>query len=486
MTRQTNVDVIKVRSRSPNVRLFLRLLLIIASATFLSLLLAPSPALAACTCKVEGHINSYSTGLPVVGVRVYLLTYAAPFFFYVQFQQPNSNPILTDSNGYFSFQDSYYISPNYPYYISVNGVPGTLGVNSVDNNFGQWFSSVKTDSSGYANVNVQMEKGTIVNPPFAALYSNTPDVGITFSQSQSATLSNTVSFSLAGSGGSIGFSTTQSATFTGLPSPNTQVYLYTLSYANTFYCAADPSNFCSSYYGGTGLLKSGIGGQVPGSLPNSRYTNEYLTPKTLPSPGTGNVVALTYTKGTWYPAWGETQSNSWSVSLGTSFEIQFWAFSINVHIDTTFTPSTSGSQTLGATVINNYNNPKTYEFYPIYACSNPVGCVGAELHVWDITPPPTCYASASPTSGTQSVTVQFTSSCSGGATPYSYYWQFNDGYGTTSSLQNPINTYYCFTAGTTHFNPTLTVTDANGVPTNPSVPSITVYAPHGCAQSPTG
>ncbi len=98
---------------------------------------------------------------------------------------------------------------------------------------------------------------------------------------------------------------------------------------------------------------------------------------------------------------------------------------------------------------------------------------------------PNCSATASPTSGTQSVTVQFSVSCSGGLPPYSYYWQFNDGYGTTSKLQNPTNTYYCIGPGTSDFFPTLTVTDAQGVRTQPSVPDITVNAPHGCAQSPT-
>ncbi len=96
-----------------------------------------------------------------------------------------------------------------------------------------------------------------------------------------------------------------------------------------------------------------------------------------------------------------------------------------------------------------------------------------------------CTASASPTSGTQAVAVQFTSSCSDRTPPYSYYWQFNDGYAGTSSLQNPTNTYYCLTAGTNVFYPTLTVTDANGAQSQPNVPSITVNAPRGCALHPS-
>jgi len=51
-----------------------------------------------------------------------------------------------------------------------------------------------------------------------------------------------------------------------------------------------------------------------------------------------------------------------------------------------------------------------------------------------------CYApSAIPSSGAVPLTVQFSTSCSGGAEPYSYSWLFGDG--DTSILQNPSHTY---------------------------------------------
>ncbi len=88
-------------------------------------------------------------------------------------------------------------------------------------------------------------------------------------------------------------------------------------------------------------------------------------------------------------------------------------------------------------------------------------------------PPPTplqVFISASPTSGTAPLGVQFTASVSGGRTPYSYSWNFGDGY--TDSSSNPSHTYG--NAGT--YTVILTVTDANGQ-SKSSTTSISVQPP---------
>ena len=80
--------------------------------------------------------------------------------------------------------------------------------------------------------------------------------------------------------------------------------------------------------------------------------------------------------------------------------------------------------------------------------------------------------SANPTSGTSPLSVQFTSTVSGGLTPYTYSWTFGDG--AISSAANPMHTYS--SAGT--YTVTLVVTDTE---TNQQIKSstatITVSSP---------
>jgi PKD repeat protein len=67
--------------------------------------------------------------------------------------------------------------------------------------------------------------------------------------------------------------------------------------------------------------------------------------------------------------------------------------------------------------------------------------------------------SASPTTGNAPLSVNFTSSVSGGTTPYSYSWNFGDG-SAAGTTQNPSHTYS--SAGT--YTATLTVTDSSSPP----------------------
>jgi PKD repeat protein len=76
-------------------------------------------------------------------------------------------------------------------------------------------------------------------------------------------------------------------------------------------------------------------------------------------------------------------------------------------------------------------------------------------------------ASASPTSGEAPLTVNFTTSVSGGASPYSYKWDFGDE--ATSSDQNPSHTF----SDKGDYSVTLTVTDSDNSQATDSL-SITV------------
>ncbi|MCB2229672.1 PKD domain-containing protein [bacterium] len=88
-----------------------------------------------------------------------------------------------------------------------------------------------------------------------------------------------------------------------------------------------------------------------------------------------------------------------------------------------------------------------------------------------------CTVTPSPATGTAPLTVRFTANVTGGRAPYSYRWQFGDGY--TSTLAAPSHTFQL--AGTYAVN--LTVTDADQrtagsmIPlTVSAVPALTAYA----------
>ncbi len=127
----------------------------------------------------------------------------------------------------------------------------------------------------------------------------------------------------------------------------------------------------------------------------------------------------------------------------------------------------------------------TTGYFRIHVFTNPnTGIYSMSL---SINPPPGCSASASPTSGSLHVTVSFSSSCIGGTPPYRYNWQFNDGSGATSTAQNPSYTYYPTSGCPIHsgidycyYYPLVTVTDANGASTSPSVPQILVTCTDPC------
>ena len=87
-------------------------------------------------------------------------------------------------------------------------------------------------------------------------------------------------------------------------------------------------------------------------------------------------------------------------------------------------------------------------------------------------PPLNVACSANPTSGTSPLFVQFTSTVSGGLTPYTYSWSFGDG--STSSAANPTHDYS--SSGT--YTVTLVVTDTEtNQQVETSTTTITVSSP---------
>ena len=72
--------------------------------------------------------------------------------------------------------------------------------------------------------------------------------------------------------------------------------------------------------------------------------------------------------------------------------------------------------------------------------------------------------------------IQFTSEVTGGTAPYTYSWHFGDG--TVSDVANPSHSYTSLGCGTTVFQDTLLVTDANGCTGRVIKPVTVLQAPN--------
>src|SRR5256886_826458 len=122
-----------------------------------------------------------------------------------------------------------------------------------------------------------------------------------------------------------------------------------------------------------------------------------------------------------------------------------------------------GSSAAGiATVSASYDGDATH---------NTSSSIAATITVTSVIPPLTVDFSFSPSSPTVGQSVSFSSSVSGGTTPYTYAWDFGDG--STSAAVNPSHTYS--TAGS--FTVELAVTDSSSPMLSQSAPHTVIVSP---------
>jgi len=142
-----------------------------------------------------------------------------------------------------------------------------------------------------------------------------------------------------------------------------------------------------------------------------------------------------------------TPTLSWdAVSDATSYDIYFGTSSNPPYI----TNKTSTAYSPGSL------NPQTkyyWKIVPKNSCGSASSCP-----IWSFTTGGTttinCEANANPSSGAAPLAVNFTSSASGGMEPYTFFWEFGDGF--TSNSQNTTHTY----TNEGNYNWKLTVSDS--------------------------
>ncbi|MGP8057024.1 MAG: PKD domain-containing protein [Nitrososphaerales archaeon] len=250
-------------------------------------------------------------------------------------------------------------------------------------------------------------------------------------------------------------------TWTGIPAGSYTIYVF-----------HDPQNEMGLVeYWGSGQLVVNSG--VTTSASFRRYT-PYITAGTLSSTTIELGQSVTY-------AVTVTNPGAASVSCDAQLVVDRdqappWDYN---SISSIVSIASGGSYTYSWVVTPSATG--TYSRYVWPACSftgipGGSGFYPTDQATWSVCPGSLCLAvqahvvataSASPTSGTAPLAVQFSGSAIGGISPYSYSWNFGDSTSTTG--QSPSHTYYA--AGT--YTAVLTVTDGAGFQASSSV-TITV------------
>lgn len=309
---------------------------------------------------IKGYIRGY--GGPASGLNVYLYYGAMTF------------ETTTNAYGGFKFEGSW-IDPNGMFWITVNGKLWDLGTWCDDASWNQWKGHIITDENGYVYTFIDLGRSAIVKVPAAALFSNTKYATLSYGMETTSSFSHTLSFSVAGSGVSTGYSTTTSAEYTFIVDPLIQAYVEKYHYAATYWDDTIQS-----------VVKSGISGAKPewgwGTVP----TEEYLDPNNLPSGYKDFPIAYGTSKQARYT---ETGSYTWSATAGVPFAMIYEAFGSILSLDTTVT-TTSGATNWVSYLIDRRGDTNTtpvlyFRAYTSGAILDPDNEKGGmELHVWDI------------------------------------------------------------------------------------------------------
>ena len=131
-----------------------------------------------------------------------------------------------------------------------------------------------------------------------------------------------------------------------------------------------------------------------------------------------------------------------------------------------------GSSSTQANPTHTFTSAGTYTVKLIVEDSSPTPKVESDTTTITVLPPLTAVLSANPKSGVAPLSVSFTSSVTGGLSPYSYSWSFGDG--SSSTQTNPTHTFT--SAGT--YTVKLIVEDSSPTPkTKSDTTTITISAP---------
>jgi len=315
---------------------------------------------------IRGYVYDYDDGYtPVSGIKVYLNL------------GPGAAETTTSASGYFRF-DTSLIYPNTGYRITVNGQDYDLSLGSwwegwpYDHHWGQRATSVVTDNKGYAYKTIYLQRAAEPLVTFAALFSNSRYATLYYGRETFSTFAHTSSFSVAGTGASIGYSTSKSASRTFWVYPLVKACVKRPYYANTY--RDDVWE----------VVKTGM--TEPDEIIDigTYATKEYKDPYSLEM---GSYRDFQLINGTGvYDEYVESGSHTWSLSLGIDFSISYMAFGIPINLDTTVT-STQGTTNWVSYKVDNTSGTtlkfRVWTAGTFLDAERKIG--GMELHIWEIT-----------------------------------------------------------------------------------------------------
>jgi hypothetical protein len=235
---------------------------------------------------------------------------------------------------------------------------------------------------------IPLAPATIVNVTFAALYSNTQFATLQYGIGSSTDFYHTLSFGVLNSGINIGYSTSQSGSYTGSVTGVESAAIQMLYYSNA-YDDCPPG-------GGSGtfnVVDAGIGEKVPYNGYYANKISEYITnASALYTTDLPHTFTFGACPGTWTYGYSETGSYTWGLSVGSPFGILFGAWGNIISIDETVSTTTEKTNdvSISVTIPPGYGDVQFMAYCPgppgttFNPLQSSVGTGGFELHIWDM------------------------------------------------------------------------------------------------------
>ena len=294
----------------------------------------------------------------------------------------------TDSQGNFDFSFGEILA-NGEYLITINGYQSGLGTSPIDPTWCQYDGYVWTNSGSQGLMGrVLLPPAAVVNVTYAALYSNTQFATLSYGLGSSSDFNHTLSFGVLNSGISVGYTTSESESYTGSVTGVESIAIQMMYYSNAFL-----DGRCSGGASAPGVVEVGITSPVPNHGWYQPPISDYITnPLGLLTTDLSHTFSFAMGPSTEKYYYSESGSYTWGASAGSPFGILFSAWGNVITLDETVTTTTGHTDdvTMSVTVQPGYGELSFMAYCPGSSGTsfNPlegsVGTGGFELHIWDM------------------------------------------------------------------------------------------------------